>query len=382
MSQLLLPGHFQEFPFINRDSSAVSGSITLNAAGERCHMVGYMFLENPLGGSKTISQAGGGFIVWRTGTSTFANASTTFKVGIQDVSTASSPSQGDGTFDVQGSYAGNSGAITSSATQASAMTTGTKTIAHGALVSVTFEMTARGGTDSVVVLCNSSGLGTPDTSLLPAVTDNTSGSVVRSSMLPNLYIVFDDGSLGWIFGAGFSISLGTAQTFNVNTGTADEYGNIINVPCTFVANGVSVVMSFASNAADCELILYSNPFGTPVAERIVTIDATQISASATVDKVSALFSSPYNMRANTNYAVSIRPTTTNNVTTYYSDAHSETGGKTGYPNSNCYAARRVDAGGAFSDYNSFTAKTRLMYITLIGSRMEQGVNSGNYRIGI
>jgi len=384
MSQILLPGHVQEYPQL-KDSVASLSGITLNATGETCHMIGYVMLENPLGVSKTISSAGGGSIVWRASTVTFANGSSVFDVGLQDVSTAASPSQGDGTFDVKASFTGGGGGITTVATNTSVMTTGTKTVAHGDLISITFALTTAAGADSIIVNCNPASASTfsGPSPLIPTVISNTSGSYARtSSVLPNAYIVFDDGTIGWIFGTGFTTSSNNTQTYNSGTGTADEYGNLINSPVTFYAAGITMLSQFAGNSSDCELILYSTPLGTPVAERTITMDATQISVTATTTKLYALFPVPFLMKANTDYAIAVRPTTTNNVTIFYSDINSSVGGKTSYPNSNCYAVRRLNNTGEFSDYNGGTAKTRLMSVSALGSGMEQGVNSGNYRIGI
>lgn len=386
MSQVLVPGFVEKMPPLHVFSNTSRTAVTLNLTGETCHMIGSIILQNPLGGSKTISAAGSGKIVWNTGAITFADAGTTMEVGIQDVSTASAPGQGDGTFDVKASFTGGGGGITASAAQSSTMTSGAKTIAHGDLISITFAMTARAGVDSITVQTNQPGIhggnGTTASSF-PAVTDNTGGAYTRTfGSYPNAYIIFDDGTVGWLFGVPFALSGPTAQAYNSGTGTADEYGNLINVPGTFYAVGIEASMVISAATADHEMILYSNPLVTPVAERTITVDATQAGATGTVLCSMLLFSSPFLMRANTPYAITIRPTTANNITLNYLDGHNATGGLTGYPNSNCYSVRRLDNTGVFSDFNSGTAKTRFMTIWLVGTWMEQGINSGNYRIGI
>ena len=66
-----------------------SAAMTIDAAVEAVHYTGQVFLEAG-SGSKTISSAGGK-IHWRTsGTVTFANAGTTIRIGLQDVSTSAS----------------------------------------------------------------------------------------------------------------------------------------------------------------------------------------------------------------------------------------------------------------------------------------------------
>lgn len=357
-------------------------NITLNAAGETCHSFGYLMLENPLGGSKTISAAGGGSIVWLTSTVTFANAGTTFKVGIQDLSTVNNPGQGDGTFDVQASFTGGGGGVTGTAVQTSVMTSGTKTLNHGDLISITHSMTARGGTDSVLVTHNHMDAYLAAT-LVPAVTDNTTGAYARSATaIPNAYIVFDDGTIGWIAGTSFSAVTPTTLTFNSGTGTADEYGNLLNFPVTFYAMGIAITLSDSSYSGDFELLLYTDPLGTPAVQRTITVDASSISVINSRLRGFFLFSSPYLMTANTPIGITIRPTTANNLSTYYRDVNSSTGGKAGVPNSSCYAIRRLDNSGAFSDYNGGTAKTRKIAISVFGSYREQGVNMCSGQVGV
>ncbi len=98
---------------------------TMDGAGESQAFIGKVFLEAGTG-SKTISSAGGK-IRWRSGTVTFANAGTNFRIGIQDVA---STGLEDGTFDVYADLVGGTDTITGSADQLTAMETGTKTISH------------------------------------------------------------------------------------------------------------------------------------------------------------------------------------------------------------------------------------------------------------
>lgn len=380
MSQQLITGQYASFP--NILMSVASGtSSTLNAAGETCCFVGHVILENPLSGSKTISAAGGGAIVWRSGAVTFSSGSSTFEVGLMDVSTATNPAQGDGAFDVKASFTGGGGGVTTNATQTSVMTTGTKTITNGDLVAIVFKMTARGASDSVVVATSGSYIfGTSP--VFPTVTDNTTGVYARlTGTLPNAYIKFDDGTIAWIFGGAFTGAGVSSVAFNSGTGTADEYGNLINCPGTFYAVGASVNASGA-NSADYELILYEDPLGTPVAARTITVDATWLGVASNSTSSSFAFSSPYLLKANTQYGLTVRPTTANSVTLSYIDPSTEEASKTSAVGNTAYAIRRLNNAGAFSDYNGGTAKTRIISIKLLGSYIEQGINKGNFHVGI
>lgn len=371
----------QTIPHQRYSTTTVGTSSTLNATGETTQVVGAIQLENPLGGSKTISAAGGGKIVWMTGAVTFANAGTTFVISIQDLSTASSPGQGDGGNDVLVSYTGGGGGVTGSAVQQSTMTSGSKTIAHGDLVALVFSMTARGGADSIVVQHAPNGTEVNPNILGGSIIENTSGSYANTSAYPMAYIVFDDGSVGWMYGFSMQAAVNTV-TINSGTGTADEYGNLINLPFTFYALGIEAMVSLAGNSSDLELLLYSNPLGAPAVQRILSVDATQVSATSSVRFIGLPFSSPYLIRANTPVCVSCRPTTANNVSLYAWDGDGVKSDRIHPPNTYAYAVRRLDNAGAFSDYNGGTAKTRMMSVHLYGYYVEQGVNNASFHLGI
>ena len=381
MSQLLVSGEIIMLP---SSPTGIGGtaSDTLNAANETFAFIGQVLLENPLSGSKTISSAGGGSIVWTAGAVTFANGATTFDIGIQDVSTATSIAQPDGTFDVKASFTGGGGGVTANAVNTSVMTTGTKTIAHGDLIAITLAMTTRGGTDSITVALNNMSNYWQD-SLLPGVVNNTSGTWARNvTAIPNAYIVFDDGTIGWLAGTSFTKTAPTLLTYNSGTATADEYGNLLTYPVTFNALGIAITGYALNSSADFELLLYSTPLGTPVVERTITVDATQLTAVNSRLRGLFLFSTPFLLKANTGYAITLRPTTANNVGTYYHDVNNSTGGKAGSPNSYCYAVRRLDNTGAFSDYNGGTAKTRTITIFVFGTHIAQGVNMCSGQVGV
>lgn len=371
----------QTIPHQRYSTSVVGGATTLNATGEACQLVGAIHLENPLSGSKTISAAGGGKIVWLTNSITFANAGTTFVVSIQDVSAASSPGQGDGVNDVSVSYTGGGGGVTANAIQQSTMTSGSKTIVHGDLVSLVFSMTARGGTDSITIQHAPTGTEVSANILGGSVIENTSGSYANISAYPMAYIVFDDGTVGFMYG--FSMqATSSLVTINSGTATADEYGNFIYLPFTFYALGIKATINFAGNSSDCELVVYSDPLGTPAVQRTLTVDATQASATLAVRFMGLPFTTPLLIKPYTPFAVTCRPTTTNNLTVYAFDGDGVKSDRIHPPNAYAYAIRRLDNSGAFSDYNGGTAKTRIMAISLYGYYVEQGINKANYRIGI
>jgi len=374
MSHIYLANQVLRLPEILATTFVTNPSSTLNATGETCFMIGQVWLDGG-SGSKTISSAGGGSIAWRTGSVTFANGSSVFDVGIQDVSTATAPAQGDGTYDVKASFTGGGGGVTANATQSSVMTTGTKTITHGDMVAVGMAMTTAAGADSVAVALSV----TTNNYNMPCVTANTSGSYTKLTASPCAYIVFDDGTKGWLWLTDFRYVNNTAVAYNVDTGTADEYGNIIIPKIPFVATGMRAILDI-NGGANFEAILYSDPLGTPVAERTISVDAEGI-GNANTNDVYLMFSSSYALKPNTSYAISVRPTTTTSVSAYYIDSIAGAI-LLGAPNDNAYSCRRIGNSGAFSDYNGGTAKTRLMNMALVSNYADQGINKGNYHIGI
>ena len=349
-------------------------STTLDGTGETVFMTGNCYLEGG-GGSKTISGAGGGSITWRTGPSvTFSSGSSNFEVGIQDASTATAPAQGDGTFDVKGAYTAAS-ALASSTTYTTDMASGTKTITHGDVISIGLAMTTRNAPDSVQV----ASMPTPTTRNFPAVTTNTSGSYASVQVAPSAVITFDDSTKGWIYGSDLHTTQNTAVAVNVDTGTADEYGNIIIPKQPFLVTGARMMLDI-NLTANFEVILYSDPLGTPVAERTITFDA-ETSGTSALNQILFMFTTPFLMRANSTYCLAFRPTTTTNNSCYYCDGV-EGAALLHAPNAQAYACRRIGNSGAFSDFNGGTAKTRIMQMVFVCNHLEQGVNNANYRIGI
>ena len=351
--------------FIPQNDSPITNwpgaNITLDAATEMLQCSGQVYIEAG-SGSKTISSAGGK-IHWKSGATTFANAGTTLRIGLQDVSTTASPTQGDGTYDVYADLVGGTDTIAATAAQATAMETGTKTLTHGDKVTVVLEMTARGGTDSVTVFYQNTGQGID--SIFPSLTTYLASSWSRAGGLLSVTLEFDDGTFGGIFGAPPACGAsGSVITFASNTGTADEYGNTFSFPFPVVVDGFWTISYPSSNAADFEVCLYADPLGTPTLIEAVTVDATQVSVANSPRTLSMLFASPRTLNQNTVYGLTVRPTTTANVGAYYHDAPLA-GVKMAPLGDACYAIRRLDNTGAFSDWNGGTAKTRRMTMGLI-----------------
>lgn len=326
---------------------------TVDAANESLQITGHVWLEGQ-SGSKTISAAGAGSIWWMPGaTITFANAATNLRVGIQDTSTSGVPSRGDGTFDVYADLVGGTDTITALTYRDTTMTSGTKTIAHGDLVTIALTMTARGGTDSVLVrsMANS-GASVGIVEHRPGITLVTSGpTYTGQNSIPNIVIEFDDGTLGFIVDSHVTSTgaLSTATAFNSGS-TPDEHCNIIRPAGPVKVDMLWAILNISSSSADFEMILYSDPLGTPsaIANGTVTVDANQLQATGAIRM--ARFGLPANisLAANTDYAVAIRPTTANNVSVYHYDVAATTHWKAHSMGANCYKGTRTNQTGAFS----------------------------------
>jgi hypothetical protein len=286
--QGMLVGPFPSLP----ESAAPSNIGNLTAAGNRVGAIGYLLLSSGPGTSKTISSAGGK-VYWTANAITFANAGSTLKVGVQDVAATGVE---DTTFDVRADLVGGVDTITANAVNMATMTTGTKTIAHGDLIAVVLELSARGGTDSIGTM-RSTGSSLPHCSF--------NGAKIAS--LPLMAIEFDDGTLGYFDVSAFPYVDDIPAAFS-SSSTPDEYALIFRVPVTCVATGLYGRLSSLTASNDFEFILYSDPLGTPVAERTLVQDNDLIQTNVLYGRT---FPTAYTLLANTDYAIALRPTTTN-----------------------------------------------------------------------
>jgi hypothetical protein len=124
-------------------------------------------------------------------------------------------------------------------------------------------------------------------------------------------IEFDDGTVGWLGLESYAALMEGSALFASNS-TPDEIALVFQVPFTAAALGLYAEVNTVAAADDFELILYSDPLGTPVAERTLAFDMSLHAATNAV-RVDRNFTSAYTLSANTNYAVAVRPTTTNTI---------------------------------------------------------------------
>lgn len=291
---------------------STGSALTIDAAGESLFSIGRARLAGG-SGSKTISAAGGGALYFPLAAVTFANAGTSLDLGIQDVVSGLE----DGTYDVSATYVGGTDTITANQWLRVVMETGTKTIAHNDEIGVGITLTARGGTDAIAITQLSTFYSSLRQLGYPTLThDIGAGPALRAGCW-TVVIEFDDGTLGWIDGLQPNIGLLGAATVAFNSGsTPDEYALVGSFPYKCTLGSIGSRIADIAAADDFELILYSSPTGTPVAERTVTFDASFIGTGngSFIGTIAA-----YEIAANTTIGIAIRPTTVNNITLNYSN---------------------------------------------------------------
>lgn len=352
-------------------SIAALGNSTVDAANESCIMVGQVWTED--GASHTIDTSGSSSLGWRTGAVVFANAGTTVKVGLAAVDTANGPparavnSTNVITFDVSASFTGGGGGITADAWQTSVPTTGSKTIANGDLVAFAVQATARAGADGVLV---SAAAHLSTNQVLPCVT-NFTASYADAARLPNVVITFSDGTLGFFIG-GYVASVGsTTQTWNSGS-SPNEYGNLFQAPFPMDIYGIQVAASFAGNA---DVVLYTDPLGTPSAQKTVSLDLNTQGTAGNLSQFYAMFPSLYSLPANTPCAAIVKPTTVTSISMLYKSYHAAAHQKSEPFGTNGYAVNR--ASGAFAAQNS--SKDRFIIGLLVGG-FDDAVSAGGAHV--
>lgn len=369
MTLVNLPGYFHVPLGPNHyvSSQALSSTtVTIDAANEASMFIGHVVTSD--GGSHTIDTTGSSSLQWRTGTVVFANAGTTVKVGLAAVDMGNGPPARAVnvtnviTFDVARSMTGGGGGIVGDSWQTHVPTTGTKTIANGDLAAFAVQATARAGADAVrpTVLAALGGYN------FPQVTNYLGGTYTGSVQLGTAIIVFSDGALGWFYGSEV-FSTVTTRTF-ASADSPNEYGQLYDLPFPYKIYGIYGIID---PDADFDVVLYSDPLGTPAAERTVAVDANTVAAAAG-KYISVLFPSPYSTTANQKVAAVLKPGASN-VSTYFKTlAHADHRVANAWGTSG-YGVSRSGGTGAFANANSSLDH---YYIGLLVGGFDDGASGG------
>ena len=309
MAILSIPAWFMGPP----GPATVSGGSTLNAVGESHAIIGHVHIEG--GGSKTLSAAGSGRILWRTATLTWASGSTNLRVGTQGVDLATGFH--DGVWDVYADLVPGVDTVAANSAISTTMDTGTQTMANGDLIAIVIEMTARGGADSVLVGAQNYNTNNWGTEGLPYGISDT-GTPTKSSTALLAFIVFDDGTVGWIVGSHFT-ARGQDGTIAFNSGSSpDEYCATFTPPIGIRIDAIGLITGLVASGDTFELILYQDPLGTPSVLATLTPDPDVLSSAVlgTISVVATLVSA-VDLLAGVTYGIALRPTTANDINITY-----------------------------------------------------------------
>lgn len=338
--------------------AAIQATTAINAASLSLSFIGYCMTED--GQSHTIDNTGSSAIGFRCAAVTFANAATTFNVGIGSPDLVNGPTARPAnsgaaiTYDVVRTLTGGGGGITGSAWNELLFNTGSvsgsKTIANGDLVAITFNMSARGGSDSIAVARGYTAAFHLTTGIPLAVTWNGTTATLTTST-PGCVITFSDGKKGWLFGS-FNVSVHNVSTSTViNTGTNPaEVGNLFRSPVPMKLRGMSGRINLANLSADYDICIYADPFGTPTLVGSRSVDASGCSTGGQGHYIP--FSSPVRIEPNKDYVAAIKPTTANSVTINCVSVGHVSHQKFFHMGDNGYAVQRASGGGAFTARSS------------------------------
>lgn len=307
---LMYPLIFPPETYAQTETALLNGSETLDATGEIVAMMGYAYIEGRAA-SKTVSAAGGASISFRTGTCTWANGSTTMRVGIQDVDDTAGAgplARPDGTFDVYRDVVGGDANITTAAFQTLALSTsGTKTISHGQKIAVVFDMTARAGSDSVILSA-----GNPSANNLPVNNRYIASAwATGSGTKPNVIITSDDGTL-------IGIDMCTCMTSAVaeqfaDSTNPDERGLIFQVPWDVDVDALWMYSLNFADTSDGTIALLNSPTSSPTELASASSLAEQGSPAFLMGLRVFPLASVVSLTKNTNYIVAFRATGAGNV---------------------------------------------------------------------
>jgi hypothetical protein len=290
------------------EAPALTGATAMATTGNQLAMIGQLYIDGRAA-SKTLNTSGSSSIAFRTGTTTWANGSSSMDIGIQGVLTGSGPqAQPDGTFTVKATVAGGAG-ITTGAWNVVVPTTGSATLNHGDMIAVVFNLTTKAGSDSVIVNC-----GAGATNMFPICNEFQSGSWASSgkSIFPNVVITFSDGTKGTIDWTTPATTFGNDTAFASGT-NPNERGVAFQLPWDCEVDGLFSNMFPVDVNSNYSLKLYADPLGTPSVLATIAVLAAQTNGSTSQRWKPFSLASPVALTRNTTYGVTILATGSSNV---------------------------------------------------------------------
>lgn len=332
-------------------------SLLMDASAEK---VGYVFRVPKSGTLRTVA--------FRTGTVTAAD---TLLVSFQDVSAANG--NPDGTPDeyrtiASGSVASDTwletGIISSDGTD-----TGTKrTVTAGDLLAIVIEF------NSFVAGNLNIASGFASTSRYHLTGQNyvlhfTASWAKQAAQLPNFALKYDDGSYAYIPHS-YAASNASSTAYASNNVTQDEIALKFRVPFACAIRGVWVGGLTLASSADADIVLYDSDGSTAL--KTVSLD-TDIKAAFPMPFY-VPFSSNQTLVKDTDYRISVKPTTTTDITLYWFEVAAAavmdqiSGGQ------NLHWSHRVDAG-SWTDVT-----TKRIFAGIEIASLDDGAGSGGTTI--
>lgn len=322
----------------------------MHVAGYSVAVVGQITFQDGHTGSKACSAAGGCSIGWDTGNGvTFANAGTTFRIGIQDVAATGLE---DETYDVYADLVGGTDSLAHLTLYDTPMESGSKTMTAGDVVAVVFTVVSVAGGDNPVKMTYQplrpfeSAVGAPAWGFPYATRDD--GTLLKRDQegVPAVAITLDDGSMAWIQGAGLPTRLVYTDVAAVATDTTpDEYAAVFKLPIAATIIGCGFRIGSVATGDVFEILLYEDPLGTPAVVATLTPDPDQLLSARFQEFV---FPAGVDAEADTYYGCAIRPTSTNPLTWSYYAGHDGMGHMKGVlPFTELQWTARSDQSGAF-----------------------------------
>jgi hypothetical protein len=353
---------------------------TLDAASEKFAFVGNILICDG-SASKTLSSAGGKIHFVAGASTTFANGTTNLDIGVQDTDQAAVFMQPDGTFDTKDTLVGGTDTITSSAINTVTLSTGSKTVTDGMKLAVVFDMTARGGADSVKI--SASLAGTAAFVPAPATMTNLTGSWTNATdSIPNVLLEFDDGTFG-IFYGGQWVPAADSTSGSITTASApDEWGTRFQLPFKCELHGVEFPARTTAGAKSGTTGIIRLLTGSALSASLVTsenIDGFDVRASGLMGyRLVKRFTTPQTLEADTTYYLTFEASDTQTWQILYL-TWPAAGQLAWLPlGTNAYKVTRDTGAGAFTE-----ATAELVPITLIISKLDDGIyGRANYALGV
>lgn len=312
MALTVLPGRGNWFPAPPPIglAPAFSTGLVIDATGEKLAFNGQVWFPARTG-TKDIRR-----VQFRLGAVTKAGGSA-FTVSLQDPAAAAGPpGQPDETQDQTVAIANADAGLTSNVWYRTGTFSADRTVAYGDDLSIVVEFDGAGrlGADSLIVNGITQAGNSATGFYTPSVL-KTGGSFALNNAMNNVILEFSDGTFGILEG-GVCWSAVNSHAYNSGSATADEHALAFQVPVECVIDGLWAAVVASGASADFDLVLYS---GTTA---LVTksFDANRALAAATARYLMVPIAET-TLSPSTQYYLSVKPTTANNVTAYSFDVN-------------------------------------------------------------